>query len=127
MQDSVTDVSASKITTLCHEPGNHAVESRACISKALFACRKRSEVGGSLGDDIVVQLELDAAPGLHYHMLVSHTILSRAKITLASSRGIFNIEVGIRHDESVWGQKDPRKGRSQDVEPGGRGKRCSDL
>lgn len=61
----MTDISTSKVTTLRHEPGNHAVESRSRIAEALFTCREGAEVGRGLGDDVVIKFELNSAPILH--------------------------------------------------------------
>lgn len=56
-----TDVTASEVTTLEHEVGNDAVEGRALVTEALLAGAESTEVLGGLGDDVVVQLEVDAA------------------------------------------------------------------
>lgn len=57
-----THVSAGEVTTLSHEPGNHTVECRACISEALLTSCQGAEVTSRLWDDVVVEFELDAAP-----------------------------------------------------------------
>jgi hypothetical protein len=57
-----TYVSAGKVTTLSHEPGNYTVERRACISEALLASCQGAEVTSGLWDDVVVEFEHDAAP-----------------------------------------------------------------
>jgi hypothetical protein len=49
------------VTTLEHEVGDDSVESRAGVTEALVTSAEGSEVGGSLGDDVVVQLERDSA------------------------------------------------------------------
>ena len=56
-----TYVTTGEVTTLEHELGDHAVEGRALVAEALLASAESAEVGGSLGDDIVEQLEGDAA------------------------------------------------------------------
>lgn len=70
-RDPATDIAACKVTTLGHEPGNHTVESRAGIAEALFACCESAEVGCGLGDDVVIEFELDATPVVHCLVLVS--------------------------------------------------------
>lgn len=49
------------VTTLEHEVGDDSVESRAGVTEALVTSAEGSEVGGSLGDDVVVQFERDSA------------------------------------------------------------------
>jgi hypothetical protein len=46
---------------LKHELGDHAVELGALISKALLAGAESAEVLSRLGDDIVEEVEVDAA------------------------------------------------------------------
>lgn len=53
-------VAASEVTTLEHELGNDAVESRALVSETLLAGAESTEVLSSLGDNIVVEDEVDA-------------------------------------------------------------------
>jgi hypothetical protein len=53
-------VSALEITTLKHELWDDAVEFRASISKALLASAESSEVFGSLGNNVIVENEVDA-------------------------------------------------------------------
>lgn len=53
-----------EVTTLEHEVLDHTVEGAAGVAVALLASAKSTEVLGSLGDDIGVQLEGDAAEGL---------------------------------------------------------------
>ena len=50
-----------EVSTLEHELRNHTVESRTGVSVAILASGELAEVAGGLGDDIVVQLEDDAA------------------------------------------------------------------
>lgn len=54
-------VATGEVTTLEHELGDDAVEGRASISEALLASAERTEVLSSLGDNIVVEDEVDAA------------------------------------------------------------------
>jgi hypothetical protein len=53
-------VAASEVTTLEHELGNDAVEGRALVSETLLAGAESTEVLSSLGDNIVVEDEVDA-------------------------------------------------------------------
>ena len=57
------DHGTTYVTTLEHELGNNTVESRAGVAEALLASAESTEVGGGLGDDVVKELEGDAASG----------------------------------------------------------------
>tara|TARA_R110002003_G_scaffold225_2_gene16554 strand:+ start:24786 stop:24980 length:195 start_codon:yes stop_codon:yes gene_type:complete len=61
MRDGITHVTAGEVTTLKHEVGDDAMELGASVAKALLAGREGAEVLYCLGDDIVVQLKVDAA------------------------------------------------------------------
>lgn len=54
-------VTTGEITTLKHELGDDAVESRALVAEALLAGAESAEVLSGLGDDVIVELEVDAA------------------------------------------------------------------
>lgn len=56
-----TYVATGEVTTLEHELGDDAVEGRVGVSKALLASAESTEVLSSLGDDVVVEEEVDAA------------------------------------------------------------------
>lgn len=56
-----THVAAGKVTALKHELRDDAVELGASIAKALFTGAQGAEVLDGLGDDIVEELEVDAA------------------------------------------------------------------
>lgn len=60
-----TYIATGKVTTLEHELGNDTVEGRARVSKALLAGTERAEVLDGLWDDVVIEIEVDAA-GLLY-------------------------------------------------------------
>lgn len=60
-----TYVAAGEVTTLKHELGDDTVELGARVAEALLASAESTEVLGRLGDDVVVELEVDAA-GLFY-------------------------------------------------------------
>ena len=53
-------VSALEVTTLKHELWDDAVEFRPSVSEALLTGAEGSEVLGSLGNDIIVENEVDA-------------------------------------------------------------------
>ncbi len=54
-------VATGEVTTLEHELRNHAMELGTSISKSLFAGAKSTEILGSLGDNIIIEIEVDAA------------------------------------------------------------------
>ena len=56
-----TYVATGEVTTLEHELWDDAVESRAGITEALLASAKSAEVLSGLWDNIIVQVEVDAA------------------------------------------------------------------
>ena len=58
---STSSVAPGEVTTLEHELGDDTVERGTLISEAVLASGKLTEVLCSLGDDVVVQLEHDAA------------------------------------------------------------------
>lgn len=53
-------VTTGEVTTLEHELGDDAVERRALVAEALLAGAESAEVLGGLGDDVVVEGEVDA-------------------------------------------------------------------
>jgi hypothetical protein len=58
-------VATGEVTTLEHELGDDTVERRALVTEALLASAESTEVLGGLGDDIVEEVEVNAA-GLLY-------------------------------------------------------------
>ena len=67
VQDArVQKVKITHVTALEHELGNDTVEARAGVAEALLASAESTEVGGGLGDDVVVELEADTAGGGAY-------------------------------------------------------------
>jgi hypothetical protein len=54
-------VAAGEVTTLEHEVGDDTVEGRALVTLALLTVAELSEVLSGLGDNVVVQLEVDTA------------------------------------------------------------------
>ena len=59
-----TDVTTGEVTALKHEVGDHTVELGPLISEALLFGAQSTEILGSLGNDIVEKLEVDAAGAL---------------------------------------------------------------
>lgn len=55
----ITYVTAGEVTTLKHEVRDDSVEGRALVTETLLASAESSEVLGGLGDDVVVELEVD--------------------------------------------------------------------
>jgi len=56
-------VAVGEVTALEHEVGDDAVEAGLGVAVAVLASAELTEVAGSLGDNIVVELEDDAAEG----------------------------------------------------------------
>lgn len=56
-----TYVATGEVTTLKHELGDDTVELGAGVAEALLASAESTEVLSRLGDDIVEELEVDAA------------------------------------------------------------------
>ena len=54
-------VATGEVTTLEHELGDHTVELGAGVAEALLAGAESTEVLSSLGDNIIVEGEVDAA------------------------------------------------------------------
>lgn len=54
-------VATGEVTSLEHELGDHTVELGALVAKALGAGAELLEVVGGLGDNIVVEVEVDSA------------------------------------------------------------------
>ena len=54
-------VATGEVTTLEHELGDHTVELGAGVAEALLAGAESAEVLGGLGDNIIVESEVDAA------------------------------------------------------------------
>jgi hypothetical protein len=54
-------VATGEVTTLEHELGDDTVERRALVTEALLASAESTEVLGGLGDDIVEEVEVNAA------------------------------------------------------------------
>lgn len=64
----VTHVTTGEVTTLKHELWDHTVELGASVAEALLASAKSAEVLGGLWDNIVEEVEVDAAGACCNHM-----------------------------------------------------------
>ena len=64
-------VTAGEVAALEHELGDDTVEGRALVAEALLAGAESAEVLGGLGNDVIVQLEVDATRLLCILRLVS--------------------------------------------------------
>jgi hypothetical protein len=53
-------VTTGEVTTLEHEVRDDSVEGRALVTEALLASAESAEVLGGLGDDVIVEVEVDA-------------------------------------------------------------------
>ena len=58
---SETHIATGEVTALKHELGDHTMELGASVTKAFLASTESTEVLASLGDDIVIEDEIDAA------------------------------------------------------------------
>lgn len=58
-----TNITAGEVTTLEHELGDDTVEGRALVTLTLGLGAELSEVLGGLGDNVVVELEVNATLG----------------------------------------------------------------
>jgi hypothetical protein len=80
-----THVATSEVTTLEHELRNNAVEDRSLVALTLGSLRKLAEVFGSPRDNVVKEVEDDAA-GLGYNMarqLSARTLTSNCAVDMA--------------------------------------------
>jgi hypothetical protein len=69
MERECAYVATGEVTALKHEIGDDTVELGSRVSEALLACAEGDEVLHSLGDDIVVELEVDATALFYIIML----------------------------------------------------------
>ncbi len=61
VRSTETHIAAGKVTTLKHELRDHTMEFGSRIAEALLAGAKSTEVLGGLGNNIIVEVEVDAA------------------------------------------------------------------
>jgi len=54
-------IAAGEVAALEHELGDDAVERRALVAEARSAAAELAEILGRLGNDIIVELEVDTA------------------------------------------------------------------
>lgn len=72
-------VAAGEVTTLKHEVRDDAVEGGALVAEALLAGAEGTEVLGGLGDDVVEQVEGDAA-GLVWREVSAEIRVTSARV-----------------------------------------------
>ena len=60
-QRSSTHIATGEVTALKHEVGNDTMELGATVAEALLLGAQSTEVLDGLGDDVVEELEVDAA------------------------------------------------------------------
>ena len=60
-QGEDTYVTAGEVTALEHEGGNDAVEAAVLVAEALLSGAELTEVLGRLGDNVIVEYEIDPA------------------------------------------------------------------
>lgn len=60
-----THVATGEVTALKHELRDHAMELGSAVAKALLTSAKGTEILSGLGNDVVVEVEVDTA-GLVY-------------------------------------------------------------
>jgi len=84
-------VATGEVTTLEHELGDDAVEGRALITEAVLASAELTEVAGSLGDIVVVEVEDDAA------RLVLGAGVDNVKVVVDDRALPLNLEEDLRH------------------------------
>jgi hypothetical protein len=63
-QITMGELTPGKVTALQHELGDDTVETASFVSKSVLAGGELTEVLGSLGNNIIVELEDDATSGL---------------------------------------------------------------
>ena len=61
MKDGSTHIATSKVTTLEHELRDDTVELGARVAEALLTRAQGAEVLGCFGDDVVIEVEIDAS------------------------------------------------------------------
>ena len=97
MQCVPTYIVVSKVTTLKHEAGDDAVESRARVSEALLAGAQSAEVLGCLGDDVIEQFNDNPTCGF-YRALVLVVIQGHCEcIERTTANGSIEVYLGARH------------------------------
>jgi hypothetical protein len=68
-------VATGEVTTLKHELGDHTVELGAGVAEALLAGAESAEVLSGLGDNIIVEGEVDAAGASCEEVMLAKALL----------------------------------------------------
>lgn len=84
-------IAIGEVSSLEHELRNHSVEDGALVAEAFFASAQGSEVFGSIGHDVLVELDDDPTSGFASNRHVEEDA------RVAGVRGI----VGVRHVEII--------------------------
>ena len=98
-----TYVTAGEVTTLKHELWDDTVEGGTLVSETLLTSAESAEVLGSLWDNIVVKIEVDAARLLCTRMSVKVHDAAEQSLQLSiwpHSSSSINHEFRTRHDET---------------------------
>jgi hypothetical protein len=88
---AASTVTAGEVTALEHEVGDDSVEGRALVAEALLAGAESTEVGGGLGDNVVIEVEVDAA-GLLLDLRSRSAVLEDGALP-----GDVEENLGVRH------------------------------
>lgn len=98
----ITHVATGEVTTLEHEVRDDTVELGARVAEALLASAESAEVLDGLGDNVVEELEVDAAGALCMSCQLAEYQLERAKVdggrTLNLAVGVGGLAVAINVD-----------------------------
>lgn len=103
---ATSTVVVGEVTTLEHELGDNTVERRTLVTKALLASAESAEVLSSLGNNVVVELELNATKRLAVSSNVEKDLVTKAGH-------------GVREESLVGDRLDGRRADG--------GKHCGDL
>ena len=103
---ATSTVVVGEVTTLEHELGDNTVERRTLVTKALLASAESAEVLSCLGNNVVVELELNATKRLAVSSNVEKDLVTKAGH-------------GVREESLVGDRLDGRRADG--------GKHCGDL
>jgi hypothetical protein len=94
-----THVATGEVTTLEHEVRDDTVELRARVAEALLASAESTEVLDGLGDNVVEELEVDAAGTLFVSsQLAAGELDADKRRTLNLAVGVGGLAAGINVD-----------------------------
>lgn len=79
-----THVATGEVTALKHELRDHAMELGSAVAKALLTSAKGTEILSGLGNDVIVEGEVDTA-GLVYMMRLAMVPKAVSVVTLKDS------------------------------------------